>query len=519
MNAVSTGRYHFGGWRVIGARSVGRMASVHEAWHDRLQFTTSYGLLVQHLWALGEATEDPAWTTQADELLLGARRGHEEFASIMTEMTSADLVAPLRAEYPMYAKHADRAVERVGTSSAYTRLHRISALYRASMQPSGASQFTENLAVAIAAALPRTARPDHRLRMLTAALGKRGWPSEPDDDTGEQTLRRYADETDDHWETASRRSYDWCRTLLIDAGCDTLPYDGQLERVDQLNAHAVELAGQPIRLIAMPASTAERESDVDIVLRAFESETLEFAPPPVVQTAPPTTTVAEMISGTGHRRHLFVSIRPASRHPSPRTTSPTTTRHDALAPHTAFARSSSRDADGATTVTLKPLTVTDLDRLDAAGLPIVVSVSMMSLGNEQVRRDWLPLLQAARCTVLIDLPLTRHIRTWVTETGGTVRYGLGEYVVTGRAGICLAARVKTELGASRVHLAVVSPSFAAAFEVWIAESPDIRESVIRDDRLLDQHEPLISPTMGHLLIEEPYFDFKAGVAGGTRQRD
>ena len=78
---MSSGRYHWGGWTVdLSGDGAGRMASIHEAWHDRLQFTTIYGLLVQHLWSVGDAAGDPRWTRRGDDLLhedrdLGDRLG------------------------------------------------------------------------------------------------------------------------------------------------------------------------------------------------------------------------------------------------------------------------------------------------------------------------------------------------------------------------------------------------------------------------------------------------------------
>ncbi len=77
-------------------------------------FTTLYGLLVQHLWSVGAATGDAGWTSRGDDLLLGAQRAHEEFASFMTEVMSGHLPAEVRREYPLYARPADRARELVG---------------------------------------------------------------------------------------------------------------------------------------------------------------------------------------------------------------------------------------------------------------------------------------------------------------------------------------------------------------------------------------------------------------------
>jgi hypothetical protein len=46
--------------------------------------------------------------------------------------------------------------------------------------------------------------------------------------------------------------------------------------------------------------------------------------------------------------------------------------------------------------------------------------------------------------------------------------------------------------------------------VWLDSHPQLRARTIRDDELANRHETLISTTMGHLLAEEPFFDFQAG---------
>lgn len=502
---VSTGRYHFGGWWVSGGGSgVGRMATVHEAWHDRLQFTTMYGLTVQHLWAVGDATGDDGWTRRGDDVLAGARRAHEEFASVMTEMTSGAALVSLRGEYPMYARHADRARQRAGASDPYTLLHRVNAIYRTCMQAADLADLVDRFDALSAAAIVRTARPDYRLGVLTDALARDGWPgAEADSDDGEATIQRYANEPDQVWAAASAAAYDWCAQLLAAAGCPTLPYEGQLGHVAVLNAAAVEAAGRPVRLIAMPASAAE-ESDVDVVLRAFESETLAFAQPSL-RVVPSGTPLTDLMSGVSGREHLFVCIRPAGRLPSGYPGAPT-------GRHVVMIRSASRDGDQVE-VALRELARDELDALVGTGIPVVASVSMLSLADASVRRDWAPLLAGGVCTVLVDLPLTRHLRLWTADAGASVRYGLGEYAVADRRGVCLGLRVETEAGASRLHVAVVSPSFAAALEVWLADTQEVSRRVVRDDGLLDEHEVLLSPTMGHLLVEEPFFDFKAGETG------
>jgi hypothetical protein len=55
-----------------------------------------------------------------DDLLPGAQRTNEEFASVMTEQTSGGLAGALLGGYPIYARHADRARQRTGAADKYT---------------------------------------------------------------------------------------------------------------------------------------------------------------------------------------------------------------------------------------------------------------------------------------------------------------------------------------------------------------------------------------------------------------
>jgi|SRR6266545_517225 len=484
------------------------MASVHEAWHDRLQFTTIYGLLVQHLWSVGDATGVRDWTTRGDDLLLGAQRTHEEFASVMTDRTSGDLVGALRADYPVYARHADRAYRRVGADNEYRLLHRVSALYRSCMQPADVVDAARDLTVVTAAAVPRRARPDHRLAVLTAALHRFGWGAASEGSGVGRTVRDYADEDDELWERMSRAAYDRCALLLANQGCPTLLYEGQLAHVDGLNRQAVAVANGPIRLVPASASPDGPEGEVDVVLRAFESEAVTFGSPTPWWPAPLDTGISDMVSGRGDDAHLFVCLRPVARvaaaHPG--------VIRDPVGKDMVLIRSVVQDAAGEATVVVLDVSEVGPDPLLGAGVPVVASVSMRSLADASLRRTWAPVLQRDASTVLVDLSLTRHVRAWLANEAARARYGLGRYAAWGREAVVLALQVASPSGSSRLHLAVVSPSFAAAFEVWLAETPGVSVRVERDDGLLDEHEPLVTITMGHLLAEEPSFDFRAGEA-------
>lgn len=178
--------------------------------------------------------------------------------------------------------------------------------------------------------------------------------------------------------------------------------------------------------------------------------------------------------------------------------------------HVVLVRSVHRDGDGVRTVVVRDITNDGPEMLLTQSSRLIVSISMRSLSDDEVRRRWTPLLDATMSTVLIDLSPTRHLRSWLSAPEAGAEYGLGRYTVAGREAVVLGLRVSTPHGQSRLFLAVVSPSFAAAFEVWIAGSPDVTNRVDRDDNLLDQHEPLVAITVGHLITEEAFLNFQAG---------
>lgn len=503
---MSSGRYHWGGWTVdLSGEGARRMVSVHEAWHDRLQFTTIYGLLVQHLWSVGDATGEQLWTKRGDDLLLGAQRTHEEFASVMTEQTSGDLAKMLQGSYPIYTRHADRVRQRVGKADAYSFLHRINALYRACMQPADAAGYIQDLAGVTAAKVARQARPDHRLAVLTAAIKRDGWNDTAKNPDSLRTIGDYATEDDAAWERASRAAYDWCARLLGERECPTLAYEGQLEHAERMNQMAAALAGGPIRLVPASTSANSREGDTDVVMRAFESETITFGTPAPWFRAPADTSPSDMVSGHGSAAHLFVCLRPVGRVP-PAVAALTS---DRAQPDLVLIRSTIRDENGALQCAAFDVTQAGPDLVLAAGMPVITNLSMRSLASSGLRDRWAPLLRPEMSTVLVDLSLTRHLRLWLADGTAQARYGLGRYSIFGREAVTLGLRIESPTGYSRLHLAVVSPSYAAAFEVWLAETPEVGGRVTRDDALLDANEPLVTVTMGHLLAEEPQFDFKA----------
>ncbi|MFE9958963.1 hypothetical protein [Micromonospora sp. NPDC005299] len=508
------GRYHGTGWVIDLSQGevveADRLTSIHETWHDRLQFTTMYGLLVQVLWSVADASGERGWLKQANTLLAGAVRTHEEFAAWMTEQLAGPALPSLRASYPDYAAHADRARQRLQlTDDPYTLIHALNALYRSCMQPSAiAETIAADPAVPLErmtlASFSRTARPDHRLRVLTARLRTHGWDTVPRD-TGLHTVRDYADQDDDAWEEVNRVFYDRCAQLLTEAGCPTLPYEGQLAHVERLHAHAIQTIDRPIRLVPASASSLGHQTDADVVLRSMESEQLRLRAVIPATVADAEAPISSLVSGRGAGRHLFLAIRPSPRVRSAYVLDGAPIPHRR---HLALLRSSVADI-GRRVVLLDVTGRAPADFL-AVGLPVVTSISMAALSDDEVRERWGPLLTVDRSTVLVDLSPTRHLRLWLTGDSHRLRYALARYQATGRTVIALVWQLHLDAGAtSRLHIALVTPAYAAAFEVWLDSHVHLRERTERDDDLTDRHEVLLSMTIGHLLAEEPTFDFQA----------
>jgi hypothetical protein len=213
-----------------------------------------------------------------------------------------------------------------------------------------------------------------------------------------------------------------------------------------------------------------------------------------------------MVSGRGGDAHLFVCLRPVSRVP------PAVATLAAGQPQAdmVLIRSTIRDKVGNLACVALDVTQAGPAPLLAAGVPVITSMSMRSLASSGLRAEWAPLLRPETSTVLVDLSLATHLRLWLADGTAHASYGLGRYSARGREAVAIGLRIESPAGSSRLHLAVVSPSYAAAFEVWLAETLDVGARVTRNDSLLDDNEPLVTITIGHLLAEEPRFDFKAG---------
>ena len=272
------------------------------------------------------------------------------------------------------------------------------------------------------------------MRILTAALQTHGWGAVPRD-TGLRTVRDYADQDDDAWEEVNRVFYDRCVHLLTEAGCPTLPYEGQRAHVERLRAHAVATIGRPIRLVPATASTLDHQTDADVVLRSSESEQLRLRAAMPATVVGAETPVGSLVSGRGAGRHLFLAIRPARR-----VRSAYVLAGDPLSDgrHLALLRSSV--ADTGRKVVLLDVTGRPPADLLTAGLPVVTSVSMAALADDEVRKRWGPLLTVDGSTVLVDLSPTRHLRLWLDGNGHRLRYAVTDYRASDRTVVAWCGR-------------------------------------------------------------------------------
>jgi hypothetical protein len=512
---LAGGRYHAGGWVVDlrgGSRGPeGRLASVHEAWHDRLQFTTLYGLLVQALWEIGDAADDPASTARGDALMLGATRTQEEFAAWSTELVAGDALAPLRDAYPLYAAFADRAAARLAdVPGDYLRLHAANAVYRSVMQPAGLVRLVPNVAAAAPSDIGRAARPDHRLAVLTTALAREGWPGallRPD--LAVRTVQDYVDEDSDGWQDGHDAFYRHAALLLRRNGCPTLDDDGQLAHLRDLASAAERAAGRPLRLRpgppAAPGRPDDPAADADAVLRAVETERIVISDDPARRRLPPGTDPDVLASGRpGPERHLFLAIRPARRTPGAATAS---------TGHSAVLRGTRLTDDGEHLVV--ELDVTDNPAaVLAAQTPVITSVGLSCLADDDARSRWAPALASPGCTVLMDLPPTRHLASWLADGTLAGTWAVATYLGFGAEATVVVWRLRHASGGdadatSRLHIAVTGPTYPTALSVWLSRRPALAARFVRDDAFADRDAALLNATVGHLLAEETTFDFRA----------
>ena len=502
MRQVS-GLYHLRGWHVdVGDDAEADevlVASMHEAMHDRLQMTTLFGCLVALLQEQATRAGDDAGLLRAGRLQRGSSRVHEEFATWMSVVPMGWDSDRLEKAFAVYARHLLRAQRRVANlRGPYLRMHAMQAVARACMQPQFLAESLDADASALGAeAVGHASRPDARLMRLDHALAARGWgPLERwVGDADDLSPERFAEEADPGWAELNEAAYSWCRLLLADAGCPTLPYDGHLPTVSTLR--------DALGIEADPAATPS----AIVALLSVESETLVLEEPIRAVVLPAGTALGDIAAGGEGSRHLFLAIRPRDHLLAQYALDGTL----GTAQHLAVLRC--QLDDGA----VELLDVTDMppEAVAAAG-PVVVSIAMSSLADDQIRSHWQPLLSREQATVLCDLRPSVNIGGWLADPDLSLRYGI--VGIESRVGTSRILVFQIEKGtqASRVHLAPVSRLYSTGFELWLNETDTIADRVRRDDSLGSL--PLVHYAAAHILLEERLFNFTTGDRDGIDNR-
>lgn len=497
MTRQVSGLYHGRGWVVeVGDDAQSTevvVASIHEAMHDRLQMTTVHGCLVDLMADLGERELDEKLRDHANTIQQGSRRVHEQFATWMSAVPAGWDVSDLEDAFPLYARHLARAMLRVARlRGPYLAMHATQGAARACMQPAGLANLLAafDLRQVTPSMLDRRCRPDWRLSRLDVALDAHGWgPLESwEGEAVALSPERFAAEDDPEWDALNRAAYEWCRHLLEQDGCPTLPYDGHLPTVHGIG----EALGLPGRSLESSSST--------VGLMSVESETLIIADRLPAVALPLTTEMAELLAGDEERRHLFLALRPRSRVlPQYRLTGLPL----ADAEHVAILRCQTDDG----TVQLLDVTTTDPEEILEAGA-VVVNVSMSTLADPEVARRWAPVLGRRRAGVLLDQRPSIHLPAWLSSSARRLRYAF--FGVQAHVGWVTFVAFRIEEGAdlSRTYMAPVSRLYAAGLRLFLAESPELAGRVHEDLAIAD--DPLVRFSVAHILLEERTFDFKAG---------
>ena len=496
MTRPPRGIYHGRGWTVdVGEDAEADavvVASMHEAMHDRLQKTTAYGLLLDRI----EEEQSGRELAEAHAARRGCTRTHEEFATWMSCISAGWTAERLRAAFPVYERHLERADRRVRSlAGPYLGMHATQAVARSCMQSPAAADIlaTDNLRAEDLTRLTRWHRPDWRLARLEASIEHHGWgplsdlaglssPLEPE---------LFAEENDAEWGELNRTAYDWCATLLIKAGCPTLAYDGHLPSV---------------RAGRLTAAASTVMSSPRVALMSVESEAVVLGDPLSAVVLPPGTDLAEMLAGGEQLAHLFLAIRPRER-----VVSQYEILGGELPPSEHLAMLRCQRDDG----TIELLDVSDTDPARMMELATVVaSVSMTSAVRPEVSARWGPLLRPGVATVLADQRLSVNLPSWLEPAGRRLRYGVfGVETHVGWVRV-LAFRVEADLGRrSRTYLTPVSRLYDAGLRLMFAEMPELAGRTVFDLSIADETDVRVS--VAHILLEERSFDLRAGDAWRT----
>lgn len=496
MRQVS-GLHHRHGWRIdVGEDAEAAevvVASIHEAMHNRLQMTTIHGVIVALLQERAMRDEDAALLEAAQSLQATSVRVHEEFATWMSTIPAGWGAAELQGTFPSYVRHLRRAARIVSDLPGnYPAMHALQGVARSCMQSAALAdllQRTDPMTLR-AGMLDHSMRPDARLMRLEQALHSRGWGplAAWRGDSADLSPERFAEENDPEWTELNQMAYEWCRRLLEESGCRTLPHDGHLPFVRPLAA-SLDIA----RGHEDPASSF-------VALMSVESETLVLRDPLPAVVLPRETPPAEMLAGDLSRRHLFLAIRPRASvlaqyevHGAPL----------GDADHLAMLRCQRDDG----VVELLDVTHADPREISNAG-PVVVSISMSSLADEAVQQRWDPLLGQNQAAVMCDLRPSVNISAWLRDPSRRIRYTIAG--VESQVGMIavFAFQIEEHGARSRLHVAPVSRLYSAGLQLWFSEGPDMSARAERDDELGD--EPLFRFVAAHTLLEERTFSFTNG---------
>ena len=131
---------------------------------------------------------------------------------------------------------------------------------------------------------------------------------------------------------------------------------------------------------------------------------------------------------------------------------------------------------------------------------------------------WRPVMTQANSTVLCDLPVSRHIASWVETGTRYLHYTIAGFKTPWGLIRCLVFQMTDGgSGRSRLHLAVGSRTYLRAFDMWVEEHPRFRGRAERSDQLIDEHQSLVEITLNHLLAEERLFGLDAGEQAWLRR--
>lgn len=491
MTRPPQGIYHGRGWTVdVGEDAEAEavvVASIHEAMHDRLQMTTAYGLLLDRF----EEEQSAMEAAESQAARRGCTRTHEEFATWMSCISAGWTAERLRATFPVYERHLKRADRRVRSlAGPYLGMHATQAVARSCMQSPAVADIlaTGNLGAEDLTRLTRWHRPDWRLARLEASIERHGWGPLNDWPGPSSRLEpeSFAEENDADWGELNRTAYDWCATLLGEAGCPTLPYDGHLPFV---------------RAGRLTAAASTRMSPSPVALMSVESEAIVLGDHLPAVVLPQGTDLAEMLAGGEQAAHLFLAIRPRER-----VLSQYVLLAGELPPSEHLAMLRCQRDDG--TVELLDVSGTDPARMMQLA-PVVASVSMTSAARPEINDRWKPILRPGVATVLADQRLSVNLPSWLEPVGRRLRYSV--FGVETRVGWMrvLAFRVESDTGGrSRTHLTPVSRLYDAGLRLMFAETPEFARRTVFDLSIADETDVRVS--VAHILLEERAFDLRAG---------